>query len=130
MRILFPTRDPARALGGVVSKCSWAGEVRDVLLLVAIGVYDDGYREILGIVEDAQEGKKGWSALGERGLEWCRTGHVRRLLGFSVKRGGILCRGAVAALRFALVYRRPWPRAGVGHSSLNRQYQFCTAQEY
>ena len=32
-------------------KRSWAGEVRNVSLLVAIGVNADGYREILGIVE-------------------------------------------------------------------------------
>lgn len=59
-------------LDGIVLKRSWAGEVRNVSLLVAIGVNDDGYREILGIVEGAKEDKAGWSAflkhLKERGL--------------------------------------------------------------
>ena len=59
-------------LDGIVLKRSWAGEVRNVSLLVAIGVNDDGYREILGIVERAKEDKAGWSAflkhLKERGL--------------------------------------------------------------
>ncbi len=59
-------------LDGIVLKRSWAGEVRNVSLLVAIGVNDDGYREILGICEGAKEDKKGWSAflkhLKERGL--------------------------------------------------------------
>jgi len=59
-------------LDGIVLKRSWAGEVRNVSLLVAIGVNADGYREILGIVEGAKEDKKGWSAflkhLKERGL--------------------------------------------------------------
>jgi len=33
-------------LDGIVLKRSWAGEVRNVSLLVAIGVNEDGYREI------------------------------------------------------------------------------------
>jgi len=36
-------------LDGIVLKRSWAGEVRNVSLLVAIGVNESGYREILGI---------------------------------------------------------------------------------
>ena len=59
-------------LDGIVLKRSWAGEVRNVSLLVAIGVNSDGYREILGICEGAKEDKAGWSAflkhLKERGL--------------------------------------------------------------
>ncbi len=59
-------------LDGIVLKRSWAGEVRNVSLLVAIGVNDDGYREILGIVEGAKEDRASWSAflkhLKERGL--------------------------------------------------------------
>jgi len=53
-------------------KRTWAGEVRNVSLLVAIGVNGDGYREILGICEGAKEDKSGWSAflrhLVDRGL--------------------------------------------------------------
>jgi len=56
-----------------VLKPSWAGEVRDVSLLVAIGVNESGYQEILGICEGAKEDKAGWSAflkhLKERGLK-------------------------------------------------------------
>ena len=59
-------------LDGIVLKRSWAGEVRNVSLLVAIGVNQEGYREILGIVEGAKEDKAGWSAflahLKDRGL--------------------------------------------------------------
>src|SRR5262249_43181015 len=47
-------------LDGIVLKRSWAGEVRNVSLLVAIGVNDNGYREILGICEGAKEDKAGW----------------------------------------------------------------------
>lgn len=59
-------------LDGIVMKRTWAGEVRNVSLLVAIGVNADGYRDILGICEGAKEDKSGWSAflkhLKERGL--------------------------------------------------------------
>src|SRR3954468_9326406 len=49
-------------LDGIVMKRSWAGEVRNVSLLVAIAVNAEGYRDILGIVEGAKEDKAGWSA--------------------------------------------------------------------
>ena len=63
-------------LDGIVLKRSWAGEVRNVSLLVAIGVNSEGYREILGICEGAKEDKAGWSAflkhLKERGIKGVR----------------------------------------------------------
>jgi putative transposase len=63
-------------LDGIVPKRVWAGEVRNVSLLVAIGVNNEGYREILGICEGAKEDKAGWSAflkqLKERGLAGVR----------------------------------------------------------
>jgi len=53
-------------------KRTWAGEVRNVSLLVASAVNSEGYREILGICEGAKEDKSGWSAflrhLVDRGL--------------------------------------------------------------
>lgn len=63
-------------LDGIVLKRTWAGEVRNVSLLVAIGVNADGYREILGIVEGTKEDKAGWSGflkhLKGRGLKGVR----------------------------------------------------------
>jgi transposase-like protein len=63
-------------LDGIVLKRTWAGEVRNVSLLVAIGVNGEGYREILGICEGAKEDKVGWSGflkhLKERGLHGVR----------------------------------------------------------
>jgi peptidoglycan hydrolase-like protein with peptidoglycan-binding domain len=59
-----------------VLKRSWAGEVRNVSLLVAIGVNGEGYRDILGICEGAKEDKAGWSGflkhLKERSLRGVR----------------------------------------------------------
>lgn len=59
-------------LDGIVLKRTWAGEVRNVSVLVAIGVSSSGYRKILGVVEGHKEDKAGWSGflrhLKERGL--------------------------------------------------------------
>jgi putative transposase len=59
-------------LDGIWLKRSWAGEVRNVAVLVAIGVNEDGYREILGVAEGTKEDKESWRAflryLKERGL--------------------------------------------------------------
>jgi putative transposase len=63
-------------LDGIVLKRSWAGEVSNVSVLVAIGVNRDGYRRILGICEGAKEDKAGWSNflrhLKGRGLKGVR----------------------------------------------------------
>ncbi len=59
-------------LDGIVLKRSWAGEIKNVSVLVAIGVGKDGYRRILGVTEGYKEDKSGWSSflahLKERGL--------------------------------------------------------------
>ena len=59
-------------LDGISLKRSWGGEVRNVSVLVAIGVNREGYREILGVAEGAREDKESWTSflryLKERGL--------------------------------------------------------------
>ena len=63
-------------LDGIWLKRSWGGEIRNVSVLVAIGVSRDGYREMLGVAEGAKEDKKSWSVfirhLKERGLAGVR----------------------------------------------------------
>ena len=63
-------------LDGLVLKRTWAGEVRNVSVLVAVGVSGDGHRKILGVAEGAKEDKAGWSGflrhLKERGLQGIR----------------------------------------------------------
>lgn len=63
---------PYLYLDGIVMKRTWAGEVRNISLLVASAVNSEGYREILGICEGAKEDKSGWSAflrhLVDRGM--------------------------------------------------------------
>ena len=47
-------------LDGVVLKRSWAGEVRNISVLVAFGVGTDGFRQILGVAEGEKEDLEGW----------------------------------------------------------------------
>ena len=61
---------------GVYLKRSWGGEVQNVSILVAIGVNNDGCREILGAAEGMKEDKESWRSffvwLKERGLSGVR----------------------------------------------------------
>jgi putative transposase len=63
-------------LDGIWLKRSWGGEVKNVAVLVAIGVREDGYREILGVVEGMKEDTEGWRNflrhLKHRGLRGVR----------------------------------------------------------
>lgn len=60
-------------LDGIWLKRSWGGEVRNIAVLVAIGVNRDGFREILGVCEGMKEDAAGWlnflRHLKERGLQ-------------------------------------------------------------
>ena len=44
-------------LDGLWLKRSWGGEVRNVSLLVAIDVNDEGFREVLAVAEGSKEHK-------------------------------------------------------------------------
>jgi transposase-like protein len=63
-------------LDGISLKRSWGGEVKNVSLLAAIGVDQDGYRRVLGVVEGHKEDKAGWLGflkhLKQRGLTGVR----------------------------------------------------------
>jgi transposase-like protein len=60
-------------LDGLWLKRSWGGEVKNVSVLVAIGVAQSGYREILAVSEGAREDKASWTQflreLKDRGLK-------------------------------------------------------------
>jgi transposase-like protein len=60
-------------LDGIWLKRSWGGTVENVSVLVGIGVNEDGYREIIGVVEGAKEDKESWKGflrhLKDRGLK-------------------------------------------------------------
>src|SRR5208283_3999787 len=66
------------------------GEVRNIAVLVAVGVNQDGFREVLGVMEGAKEDKESW------------VGFLRHLKGRGLK--GVLlvvsdkCLGLVESL--------------------------------
>lgn len=59
-------------LDGIALKRQWAGEVKNVSVLVAAGVSADGRREVIGISEGCKEDREGWrrflQGLKRRGL--------------------------------------------------------------
>ncbi len=63
-------------LDGLWLKRSWGGTVKNVSVLVAVGVNQDGYREILGVAEGSKEDKASWQRflryLKDRGLKGVR----------------------------------------------------------
>lgn len=61
---------------GIWLKRSWGGEVKNVAVLVAVGVGRDGHRTILGVAEGGKEDAEGWRSflrhLKARGLRGVR----------------------------------------------------------
>jgi len=47
-------------LDGIWLKRSWSGEVKNIAVLVAIGVNSQGFREILGVAEGMKEDAESW----------------------------------------------------------------------
>ncbi len=96
---------PYLYLERIVMKHPWAGEVRNVSLLVASAVNSEGYRQILGICEGAKEDKSGWSNflrhLVDRGL-----GGVKLIISDA-------CRGLVESIADYLPDAQ-WQRCMVG----------------
>jgi transposase-like protein len=67
---------PYVMLDGIWLKRSWGGEVKNVAVLVAVGVRSDGHREILGVAEGTKEDTESWRTflryLKDRGLTGAR----------------------------------------------------------
>lgn len=61
---------------GIYLKRNWGGAYENVSVLVALGVNEDGYREVIGAQEGMKEDKASWNNffrwLKERGLEGVR----------------------------------------------------------
>ena len=96
-------------------KRSWAGEVRNVSLLVASAVNSEGFREILGICEGAKEDSRlvGVSAAPGRSRPQGRAAdHFRCLPRPDGERRGVSAGRAMAALHGPFLPERLQPRAG------------------
>ena len=63
-------------MDGIYLKRNWGGEYENVSILVAVGVAEDGYREVLGAQEGMKEDKASWLGffqwLKARGLSGVR----------------------------------------------------------
>src|SRR5271167_1918384 len=95
-------------------KRTWAGEVRNVSLLVASAVNSEGFREILGICEGAKEDKSGWSAFLRSGRprpQGRPAGHFRRLQGPCRERRWISCRRRATNDAWCILPQRVQPRS-------------------
>src|SRR5215468_5229791 len=72
-------------LDGIWLKRTWGGEVRNVAVLVAVGVNADGHREMLGVMEGGKEDAASWLAflrhLKARGLKGVRLVTSDKCLG-------------------------------------------------
>src|SRR5262245_60283319 len=72
-------------LDGIWLKRSWGGEVKNVAILVAIGVDQDGFRQVLGVMEGAKEDAESWRNflrhLKQRGLKGVRLVVVDKCVG-------------------------------------------------
>jgi putative transposase len=90
---------PCVFLDGLWLKRSSGGEVKNVSVLMAIGVGQNGYREILGVSEGAKQDKASWTnflrELKQRGLQGVQLfvstsawGWWRTLPSFYRKRSG------------------------------------------
>ena len=60
-------------LDGIWLKRSWGGELKNIAVLVAVGVGSDGHRQILGVCEGTKEDTESWRSflrhLKQRGLQ-------------------------------------------------------------
>ncbi|MFO0835768.1 MAG: IS256 family transposase [Phycisphaerales bacterium] len=72
-------------LDGIWLKRSWGGEMKNVAVLIAIGVDAEGYREVLGVTEGTKEDAESWRtflrSLKERGLSGVRLFASDKCLG-------------------------------------------------
>lgn len=72
-------------LDGIVLKRNWAGEVKNVSVLVAIAVDQEGFREVIGSWEGPKEDQAGWGNflrhLKQRGLKGVRMFTTDKCLG-------------------------------------------------
>ena len=83
--------------------------MKNVSVLVAIGVAQTGYRQVLAVSEGAKEDKASWTAflreLKQRGLSGVKLFISDKCLGLGREPGGVLPRGKLAALRGGAVER-------------------------
>lgn len=98
---------PYACIDGIYLKRSWGGSYENVAVMAAIGVNEDGYREVVGCAEGFTESKECWRAF----LSWLKSRGLRGVRMFTGdKAAGMV--GSIAEV---------FP---------NARYQRCTAHFY
>ncbi len=86
---------------GIYLKRSWGGSFENVAVMVAIGVNDDGYREIIGAAEGFTESAECWRGF----LSWLKERGLRGVRMFTGDKAPAMT-GAVAEVLPEAAYRR------------------------
>ena len=85
---------------GIYLKRSWGGSYENVAVMVAIGVNDDGYREVIGAAEGFTESTECWREF----LSWLRSRGLRGVRMFTGDKAGMV--GSIAEVFPDAVYQR------------------------
>ncbi|MCF2620675.1 IS256 family transposase [Collinsella tanakaei] len=92
---------PYACVDGIYLKRSWGGSYENVAVMVAIGVNDDGYREVIGAAEGFTESAECWREF----LSWLRSRGLRGVRMFTGdKAAGMV--GAIAEVFPGAAYQR------------------------
>ena len=92
---------PYACVDGIYLKRSWGGSYENVAVMVAIGVNDDGYREVIGAAEGFTESAECWREF----LSWLRSRGLRGVRMFTGdKAAGMV--GAIAEVFPEAAYQR------------------------
>jgi transposase-like protein len=90
----LPVKYPYVYVDGIYLKRNWGGEYDNVSVLVAIGVDEDGYRDVIGAQEGMKEDKESWKNffiwLKERGLDGVKLVIGDKCLGMCETLGEVL----------------------------------------
>lgn len=86
---------------GIYLKRSWGGAYENVAVMVAIGVNDDGYREVIGAAEGFTESSECWRGF----LSWLRSRGLRGVRMFTGDRAAGMV-GSIAEVFPGAAYRR------------------------
>ena len=88
-------------MDGIYLKRSWGGSYENVAVMVAIGVNDDGYREVIGAAEGFTESSECWRDF----LSWLRSRGLRGVRMFTGdKAAGMV--GSIAEVFPEAAYQR------------------------
>ena len=92
---------PYPYVDGIYLKRSWGGSYENVAVMVAIGVNDDGYREVIGAAEGFTESSECWREF----LSWLKSRGLHEVLMFTGdKAAGMV--GSIAEVFPEAAYQR------------------------